>query len=154
MTTNPSSTRTNRAEDANRRTDRRSSRSRRPVAPAMCSLLLVAGGLLAACSSPSGRSITLYSGQHVQTTDALVAAFERATGITVNVRPGDEDDLANQIVVEGSHSPADVIFTENSPRSSTCRKGACSLDSMRRRSRTPRAGTTLPKASGSGCRRV
>jgi iron(III) transport system substrate-binding protein len=81
----------------------------------MCSLLLVTGGLLAACGSSSGQSITLYSGQHVQTTDALVTAFEKATGITVNVRPGDEDDLANQIVVEGSHSPADVIFTENSP---------------------------------------
>ena len=71
--------------------------------------------MLSACGSSSGPSITLYNGQHVQTTDALVTAFERATGITVNVRSGDEDDLANQIVVEGSHSPADVIFTENSP---------------------------------------
>ena len=74
------------------------------------------GALLSACGS-SGRSdsITLYSGQHEQTTEALVSAFERATGITVNVRLNDEDTLANQIVVEGSHSPADVIFTENSP---------------------------------------
>jgi iron(III) transport system substrate-binding protein len=78
-------------------------------------ILLLAGGMLSACSSSSGPSITLYNGQHVQTTDALVTAFEKATGITVNVRSGDEDDLANQIVVEGSHSPADVIFTENSP---------------------------------------
>jgi iron(III) transport system substrate-binding protein len=78
-------------------------------------LLLVSGGLLSACGSSSGQSITLYNGQHEQTTDALVSAFEKATGITVNVRSGDEDDLANQIVVEGSHSPADVIFTENSP---------------------------------------
>ncbi len=78
-------------------------------------LLIASGGLLSSCSSSSGQSITLYNGQHVGTTDSLVAAFERATGITVNVRSGDEDDLANQIVVEGSHSPADVIFTENSP---------------------------------------
>jgi iron(III) transport system substrate-binding protein len=78
-------------------------------------LLLASGGLLSACGSSSGPSITLYNGQHEQTTDALVSAFEKATGITVNVRSGDEDDLANQIVVEGSHSPADVIFTENSP---------------------------------------
>lgn len=73
------------------------------------------GALLAACDSSTTQSITLYSGQHVQTTQALVAAFERATGITVNVRNDDEDTLANQIVVEGPHSPADVVFTENSP---------------------------------------
>jgi iron(III) transport system substrate-binding protein len=51
----------------------------------------------------------------VQTTDSLVSAFEKSTGITVNVRSGDEDTLTNQLAVEGSHSPADVIFTENSP---------------------------------------
>jgi iron(III) transport system substrate-binding protein len=80
------------------------------------SLMIVAGGLVSACgSSSSGPSITLYNGQHEQTTDALVQAFEKQTGITVNVRSNDEDYLANQIVVEGSNSPADVIFTENSP---------------------------------------
>jgi iron(III) transport system substrate-binding protein len=57
---------------------------------------------------------TLYSGQHVQTTDALVTQFEKATGITVHVRSDDEDVLANQIAAEGAKSPADVIFTENS----------------------------------------
>jgi iron(III) transport system substrate-binding protein len=77
-------------------------------------LLLVAGGLASACGS-SAPSLTLYSGQHEQTTDALVNAFEKATGIAVKVRSNDEDYLANQIVVEGSHSPADLIFTENSP---------------------------------------
>ena len=46
---------------------------------------------------------------------ALVDAFEKKTGITVNVRSDDEDVLAQQIVTEGSHSPADVFFTENSP---------------------------------------
>jgi iron(III) transport system substrate-binding protein len=76
---------------------------------------VAAGGLLAACSSSSDQSITLYNGQHEQTTDALVAGFEKATGITVNVRSDTEDTLADEIVTEGSHSPADVIYTENSP---------------------------------------
>ena len=78
---------------------------------------VVLAGLLAACgsSSAASQSITLYSGQHVQTTDSLVAGFEKATGIQVNVRSSDEDALADQIVTEGSHSPADVIYTENSP---------------------------------------
>ncbi len=80
--------------------------------------MALAGGLLTACggsSSGSSQSLTLYSGQHEQTTDSLVAGFEKATGITVNVRNDDEDVLADQIATEGSHSPADVFFTENSP---------------------------------------
>ena len=73
--------------------------------------------LLAACggSASSSNSITLYNGQHEQTTDALVARFEKLTGIKVNVRSDDEDVFASQITAEGSHSPADVLFTENSP---------------------------------------
>jgi iron(III) transport system substrate-binding protein len=83
-----------------------------------------AAGLAACCALPAAcgqaaganaQSITLYSGQHVQTTQALVAAFKKQTDITVNVRSDDEDQLADQIVTEGSHSPADVFFTENSP---------------------------------------
>jgi iron(III) transport system substrate-binding protein len=66
-------------------------------------------------SSPSGPSITLFNGQHPQTTDALVSAFEKASGITVNMQNNDEDVLADQIATEGSSSPGDVIYTENSP---------------------------------------
>ena len=85
---------------------------------ALVAMAVAAGWLLAACDGPpsgSGQAITLYNGQHVQTTDALVSAFEKATGITVNVRSDDEDTLADQVVAEGSRSPADVIYTENSP---------------------------------------
>ena len=95
---------------------------RRPLRPwataAAAAALAACCAVLAACGSASGadaQSITLYSGQHVQTTQALVTAFEKQTGITVNVRSDDEDQLADQIVTEGSHSPADVFFTENSP---------------------------------------
>src|SRR5580692_12566228 len=83
---------------------------------------LALGGVLTGCGSapagssdPAGQSITLYSGQHEQTVDGLVTAFEKQTGITVNVRNDDEDTLANLIAVQGSHSPADVFYTENSP---------------------------------------
>jgi iron(III) transport system substrate-binding protein len=78
---------------------------------------VVLSGLLAACggSSSSPNSITLYNGQHEQTTDALVSRFEKLTGIKVNIRNDDEDVFASQINAEGSNSPADVLFTENSP---------------------------------------
>jgi iron(III) transport system substrate-binding protein len=65
--------------------------------------------------SLSGQSITLYNGQHEQTTSMLAAAFEEKTGIKVNTRSGDEAELANQILQEGSNSPADVFYTENTP---------------------------------------
>jgi iron(III) transport system substrate-binding protein len=82
-------------------------------------VLLLAGGL-AACGSASGASgsagsITLYSGQHEQTTQSLVTAFEQQTGIHVNVRYNDEDSFADEIIAEKSHPVADVFYTENSP---------------------------------------
>jgi iron(III) transport system substrate-binding protein len=74
---------------------------------------------LAGCAQGGGAgsagTLTVYSGQHVQTTEALVTAFERETGISVSLRSDDEDVLADQLVTEGSRSPADVFYTENSP---------------------------------------
>jgi iron(III) transport system substrate-binding protein len=80
--------------------------------------IALCGLCLAGCGGSSGgaaTSLTLYNGQHLQTTDSLVAGFEKATGIQVNIRSDDEDTLAAEIVNEGSSSPADVIYTENSP---------------------------------------
>jgi len=83
---------------------------------------LASAAVLAGCSSSKGadspgggQSITLYNGQHEQTTNGLVSAFEKQTGITVNVQNDDEDTLANLVAVQGAHSPADVFYTENSP---------------------------------------
>jgi iron(III) transport system substrate-binding protein len=79
-------------------------------------LLLVAlAGVLSGCGGSSGRSILLYNGQHPQVTSALVAAFEKQTGIKVAVRTDDGIVLADQILQEGSASPADVYLTENTP---------------------------------------
>jgi iron(III) transport system substrate-binding protein len=77
---------------------------------------LVAASLLASCSGGGGAdTITVYNGQHPQLTQALVAAFEKQTGIQVRVRTDDGIVLADQILQEGSSSPADVYLTENSP---------------------------------------
>ena len=75
--------------------------------------------VLAGCAHGLGGrrdgALTVYSGQHVQTTQALVAAFEKRPASRSTCAVDDEDVLADQIVTEGSHSPADVFFTENSP---------------------------------------
>jgi iron(III) transport system substrate-binding protein len=108
-------------------------RSIRPSRPIRLGAATVVAGLaLAACGSSSsggtapgvssssgtsslaGTTLTLYNAQHEQTTDALIAAFTKATGIKVRVKNDDEDVLTAQIEQEGSHSPADVFFTENS----------------------------------------
>jgi iron(III) transport system substrate-binding protein len=90
---------------------------RRAAVAAAAATVLAAGIALTACSSsPAGpNTITVYSGQHEQTTEHLISAFEQKTGISVAVRYGDEDQFADQIIAEGSRSPADVFLTENSP---------------------------------------
>ena len=66
-------------------------------------------------SSDPPNTLILYNGQHEQTANALISGFEQKTGINVQVRSDDEDVLANQIVQEGANSPADLVYTENSP---------------------------------------
>jgi iron(III) transport system substrate-binding protein len=63
----------------------------------------------------SGGTLTLYSAQHEQMTNAFAKAFEKQSGAKVRVRFGEDEGLANQIVQEGSASPADVFLTENTP---------------------------------------
>jgi iron(III) transport system substrate-binding protein len=71
---------------------------------------------LAACGSGTGAdAIELYNGQHPQLTAALAAAFTKKTGIGVLVRTNDGIILADQLMQEGSASPADVYLSENSP---------------------------------------
>ncbi|WP_448124568.1 extracellular solute-binding protein [Pseudomonas veronii] len=60
-------------------------------------------------------ALTLYNGQHKEVGDELAKAFEAKTGIHVNVRKGSSNQLASQVVEEGARSPADVIYTEESP---------------------------------------
>ncbi len=85
------------------------------AATLMAAAMTGCSALSGSASTDGGNSITLYSGQHLQTTQKLVAAFEKRTGITVSVRSDDEDVLAAQIVTEGDRSPADVFYTENTP---------------------------------------
>jgi len=86
----------------------------------MACLALTSSALVTALTGCGGstdpaNTLVLYNGQHEQTANALISAFEKKTGITVQVRSDDEDVLANQIVQEGANSPADLFYTENSP---------------------------------------
>jgi len=59
--------------------------------------------------------LTLYNGQHKEIGEAIAKAYEAKTGIHVNVRKGSSNQLASQVMEEGERSPADLIYTEESP---------------------------------------
>ncbi len=80
------------------------------------------GGALAASmplrvfgAATAAETLVVYNGQHRSTTEALVSAFTKATGIAVSVRNAESPELASQIMEEGARSPADVFFSEQSP---------------------------------------
>jgi iron(III) transport system substrate-binding protein len=101
---------------ARRRARRTTARPHARRAACVAAAAAMAGGLLSGCGSGgSGPTLTLYSGQHEQTANALVSAFEKKTGITVKMTSNDEDVLADEVVTQGASSPADLIFTENTP---------------------------------------
>ena len=57
----------------------------------------------------------VYNAQHEDLTQAWAEEFTKETGIKIEMRNGSDNELANQLVAEGSGSPADVFLTENSP---------------------------------------
>lgn len=86
-----------------------------PAAMGTSAVGLAGSVSLTTSSSVTGQTITVYSGQHEQTTQALVADFQRRSGVIVKVKSADEASLAGQVLQEGAASPADVFFAENPP---------------------------------------
>jgi len=76
---------------------------------------LAAAGAVGAPAARAAAPLTLYSAQHPQVVDLLIRRFTKETGIPVRLHAGEGPEIASQIVAEGSASPADVFFTENSP---------------------------------------
>jgi iron(III) transport system substrate-binding protein len=73
--------------------------------------------LSAGCGLGSGSKteLVVYNAQHEDLVAAMLKGFAKETGIDVTLRNGSDSELGNQIIQEGSASPADVFLTENSP---------------------------------------
>ncbi|MBT1713929.1 iron ABC transporter substrate-binding protein [Enterobacter dykesii] len=66
-------------------------------------------------AADNNEGIVVYNAQHENLVKSWVDGFTKDTGIKVTLRNGDDSELGNQLVQEGSASPADVFLTENSP---------------------------------------
>ena len=66
-------------------------------------------------AADNSEGIVVYNAQHENLVKSWVDGFTKETGIKVTLRNGDDSELGNQLVQEGSASPADVFLTENSP---------------------------------------
>ncbi|WP_438391541.1 iron ABC transporter substrate-binding protein [Caballeronia sp. DA-9] len=81
---------------------------------ALCGLAVLSASAALPLSS-AAATLTLYNAQHEQVVAALARDFEAQSGVSVKIRNGEGPAMAAQLVAEGSASPADVYFTENSP---------------------------------------
>lgn len=82
------------------------------------SLALLSSSLFLSTQSvaaDNNKGIVVYNAQHENLVKSWVDGFTKETGIKVTLRNGDDSELGNQLVQEGSASPADVFLTENSP---------------------------------------
>ncbi|HSF87144.1 MAG TPA: extracellular solute-binding protein [Acidimicrobiia bacterium] len=88
-------------------------------------LMAVAVAVLATACGGDDATLTIYSGRSEDLVAPLIADFEEASGLDVEVRYGDSAELAATILEEGDNSPADVFFAQD-PAS----LGAVALDGL------------------------
>ncbi|AHH16028.1 putative ABC-type Fe(3+) transport system, periplasmic component [Nocardia nova SH22a] len=75
-----------------------------------------AAATVTACSAPSDEhQIVVYNSHDQRLTQQWADTFTAETGIRVTLRNETDDDLTEQVLAEGEHSPADVVLTQNSP---------------------------------------
>lgn len=84
---------------------------RRSLLSACLALVL----LLTGCSGSSDdeASLTIYSGRSESFISPFLTAFEKESGIKLDIRYADSSSLAAQILEEGANSPADLFLSQD-----------------------------------------
>jgi len=95
---------------------------------ALLSALAVVVGATACSNSGDGDELLIYNAQHESLTKEWIDAFTKETGIKVTYRQGGDTEFGNQLIAEGSGSPADVFLTENSPAMAAVEKAGLFAD--------------------------
>jgi iron(III) transport system substrate-binding protein len=91
----------------------------RGLAPTLAAAVLVLQPLASVTQAAPVQQagiVNVYSARHYDTDDALFNGFTDASGVTVNVIRGSEDELLARILAEGANSPADVLITVDAGR--------------------------------------
>ena len=96
---------------SNRECEMKNSMTLKLAAVALLAATAFAGG----AAAQDAEGLVVYNAQHEGLGNAWVEGFTKETGIKVTVRKGSDLQFANQIIQEGTASPADVFLTENSP---------------------------------------
>lgn len=76
-------------------------------------LVLAVIGIVPVIAQSSGETLTVYSGRNENLIAPILARFTEDTGVQVQVLYGDTAGVANQIIAEGSASPADVYIAQD-----------------------------------------
>lgn len=64
-------------------------------------------------TAPQVQEITLYSGRSEALVGPVIEAFQKDTGIKLNVKYGSSGELAGTLIEEGTRSPADVYWAQD-----------------------------------------
>jgi iron(III) transport system substrate-binding protein len=78
-------------------------------------MFAAAATLFSVQASYAAETLLIYNGQHKVTANGAAKAFEKATGVKIELRNGSSSQLANLIAEEGSKSPADLFYSEETP---------------------------------------
>jgi iron(III) transport system substrate-binding protein len=84
------------------------------VLAALVVVAATAAGLTSSPADSARTTLTIYSGREQRLVEPLFERFTRETGIDLEVRYGSSAQLAATILEEGSRSPADVYFSQES----------------------------------------
>jgi iron(III) transport system substrate-binding protein len=86
--------------------------SRSVLRRSLLSLGLVAAALAASPAQAADAGLTIYNSQDEGPVEALAAAYEKKTGVKVDIRDNGAPALAGQIAEEGEKTPADIFYAE------------------------------------------
>ncbi len=95
---------------------------------ALLSAITVVLAATSCSTSSDSDELLIYNAQHESLTKEWIDAFTKETGIKVTYRQGGDTELGNQLVAEGTASPADVFLTENSPAMAAVEKAGLFAD--------------------------
>lgn len=91
-----------------------SGRIPRVLAPAALSLGLILSASPVSLAQEDHGPLTIYSGRSESLAGPVLGSFTEATGIDVEVKYADTAELAAILLEEGSRSPADIFFAQDS----------------------------------------